>query len=61
MQHKGIIVQVLGPIVDVMFDDGKLPEINEALTVTLDGSRQVLEVELHVGGDTVRFIMLSPS
>ena len=40
MQHKGIIVQVLGPIVDVMFDDGKLPEINEALTVTLDGSRR---------------------
>lgn len=61
MQHKGIIVQVLGPIVDVMFDDGKLPEINEALTVTLDGSRQVMEVAQHVGGDTVRCIMLSPS
>ena len=61
MQHKGIIVQVLGPIVDVMFDDGKLPEINEALTVTLDGSRQVMEFAQHVGGDTVRCIMLSPS
>ena len=61
MQHKGIIVQVLGPIVDVMFDDGKLPEINEALTVTLDGSCQVMEVAQHVGGDTVRCIMLSPS
>lgn len=61
MQQKGIIVQVLGPIVDVMFDDGKLPEINEALTVTLDGTRQVMEVAQHVGGDTVRCIMLSPS
>ena len=33
MQNKGTIAQVLGPIVDVEFKDGKLPAINDALTV----------------------------
>ena len=61
MELKGTIVQVLGPVVDVQFDGGKLPEINEALTVELDGKKQVMEVSQHVGGDTVRCIMLSPS
>ncbi len=61
MELKGNIVQVLGPVVDVSFDGGKLPEINEALTVELGGKKQVMEVSQHVGGDTVRCIMLSPS
>ncbi len=61
MELKGNIVQVLGPVVDVSFDGGKLPEINEALTVEIDGKKQVMEVSQHVGGDTVRCIMLSPS
>lgn len=61
MELKGAVAQVLGPVVDVEFDGGKLPEINEALTVELDGKKQVMEVAQHVGGDTVRCIMLSPS
>ena len=51
----------MGPVVDVSFEGGKLPELKEALTVELNGSRQVMEVAQHVGGDTVRCIMLSPS
>ena len=35
MERKGAVAQVLGPVVDVVFPDGKLPEINEAMTVTL--------------------------
>ena len=61
MQNKGTIAQVLGPIVDVEFKDGKLPAINDALTVQLNGAEQVMEVAQHVGGNTVRCIMLSPS
>ena len=33
MQHKGVIAQVLGPVVDVQFDEGSLPQINEELVV----------------------------
>ena len=60
-ENKGKIAQVMGPVVDVSFEEGKLPELKEALTVELNGSRQVMEVAQHVGGDTVRCIMLSPS
>ena len=60
-QNKGTIVQVMGPVVDVAFTGGVLPEIREALEVRLDGRRQVMEVAQHVGGDTVRCITLSPS
>ena len=60
-ENKGTIVQVMGPVVDVAFTNGTLPEIKEALEVELDGKRQVMEVAQHVGGDTVRCIMLSPS
>ena len=59
--NKGTIVQVMGPVVDVAFPGGSLPELKEALEVELDGQRQVMEVAQHVGGDTVRCIMLSPS
>lgn len=33
MQHKGVIAQVLGPVVDVQFAEGCLPQINEELAV----------------------------
>ena len=61
MERKGTVAQVLGPVVDVAFPGGMLPEINEALTVPINGKNQVMEVAQHVGGDTVRCIMLSPS
>ena len=60
-ENKGTIVQVMGPVVDVAFDQGSLPQIKEALEVQLNGQRQVMEVAQHMGGDTVRCIMLSPS
>ena len=58
-EKQGTIVQVMGPVVDVAFDGGALPELKEALEVELDGRREVMEVAQHVGGDTVRCIMLS--
>ena len=47
---EGTVAQVLGPVVDVEFSEGSLPEINEALTVELDGKAQVMEVAQHIGG-----------
>jgi len=58
---NGKIVQVLGPVVDVEFDSGKLPMIKDALEVTRDGKRLVMEVASHVGNNIVRCIMLASS
>ena len=39
--NKGKIVQVMGPVVDVAFEDGNLPHIQDALTVMNNGKRCV--------------------
>ena len=58
--NYGKIVQVMGPVVDVKFDDG-LPKIKDALEVMLNGKKAVMQVAQHVGENTVRCIMLSAS
>ena len=59
--EKGKIVQILGPVVDVEFAEGRLPMVKEALTVSLDGKTRVLEVAGQLGNNTVRAIMLASS
>ena len=57
---KGRISQVIGPVVDVAFDNGSaLPTIYDALEVRKkDGTRVVLEVQAHVGENAVRAISM---
>ena len=57
----GKITRVSGPVVDVSFPDGTLPHLYEALAVSVDGERRVMEVSEHLGGREVRCIMLSVS
>ena len=59
--ERGIIAQISGPVVDVEIVSGELPRLREALTVEKDGVSRVMEVAQHVGRNTVRCIMLSPS
>ncbi|WP_059104129.1 F0F1 ATP synthase subunit beta [Shouchella shacheensis] len=61
----GRILQVTGPVVDVKFPTGQLPEINNSLTVDQKGAahnaadvRVTLEVALHLGNDTVRTVAM---
>ncbi len=60
MEH-GKIVQVLGPVVDVEFESGKLPMIRDALEVQMNGKRLVMEVSSHIGNNIVRCILLASS
>jgi len=57
---KGKISQVIGPVVDVAFEKGlELPNIYDALEVfKTDGTRVVLEVQAHVGENSVRTISM---
>lgn len=63
---KGQVLQVMGPVVDVKFPDGHLPEIYNALKVTYNAQSETevnidltLEVALHLGDDTVRTIAMA--
>ncbi|GAB3789423.1 F0F1 ATP synthase subunit beta [Virgibacillus kimchii] len=60
---KGQVTQVMGPVVDVKFEDGQLPEIYNALTVQVESdegtTELALEVALHLGDNTVRTIAMS--
>ncbi|MCS6985934.1 MAG: F0F1 ATP synthase subunit beta [Sphingomonadaceae bacterium] len=53
----GRVTQVIGPVVDVVFDT-ELPEILSALETEVDGRRLVLEVAQHIGENTVRTIAM---
>ena len=57
--NKGKLVQVIGPVIDVKFEN-ELPEIYNALEVYKeDGSKLVAEVYSHTGNDIVRAIAMS--
>jgi F-type H+-transporting ATPase subunit beta len=61
--NNGKVVQVIGPVVDVEFPDGKLPKILNALKVTNPGVSNVkdnltLEVAQHLGESTVRAVAM---
>ena len=49
----------MGPVVDVRFDEGNLPEINNALTVPIGEKTLTVEVAQHIGGNTVRCIAMA--
>jgi len=59
MAGVGKISQIKSVVIDVLFEDGHLPEIFNALELTRDdGSRLVLEVALHLGDSTIRAIAM---
>src|SRR5579875_1040937 len=64
--NTGRVVQIMGPVVDVKFDNGHLPEIYNALKINYKARNEsevdinlTLEVALHLGDDTVRTIAMS--
>ena len=61
MSNKGKIIQVMGPVVDVAFEDENLPAIRDALEVNNGDKKCVMEVAQHIGNHVVRCIMLAAS
>ncbi|MAR29871.1 MAG: F0F1 ATP synthase subunit beta [Candidatus Marinimicrobia bacterium] len=59
MSDMGKVTQVMGAVVDVSFEDGKLPNIMNALEIDRDNNEKlVLEVAQHLGEGTVRTIAM---
>ena len=60
-ENKGKVTQVIGAVLDIRFDEGNLPEINEAIRIpTGEGSELTVEVSQHLGDDTVRCFIREP-
>ncbi|MBO4284239.1 MAG: F0F1 ATP synthase subunit beta [Clostridia bacterium] len=58
-KHIGHVTQVIGPVVDVRFEDGELPALNHAIEIDRQGKRLVVEVSQHIGDGSVRCIAMS--
>ena len=56
---KGYVSQVMGPVVDVRFETGKLPAIFNALTIKIGERTLTVEVAQHIGDNIVRCIAMS--
>jgi F-type H+-transporting ATPase subunit beta len=58
---KGKVAQVIGTVVDVEFPPDELPALYNAIEVTTDSGKLVLEAQEHVGNNWVRCLALSPT
>lgn len=56
---KGIIQQIIGPVIDIKFDEEQMPNLLNAIHIEQDGKTIVAEVEQHIGADQARCIALS--
>ena len=59
MSNVGIITQVIGPVLDIRFPDGQLPELLNAITVAHNGGTLTVEVAQHIGDNIARCIAMS--
>ncbi len=57
--NKGLIHQIIGPVIDVKFDPEQMPELNNAIEIMLGDKKVVAEVAQHMGDDVVRCVALS--
>lgn len=55
----GHVLQVMGPVIDVKFDDGDIPLIKNAIEINVAGKRLVAEVAQHIGDRVVRCVAMS--
>ncbi len=58
-KNTGTVIQVMGPVLDIRFPDGKLPELLAAIEIPHAGGRIVAEVAQHIGDNVVRCIAMS--
>ncbi|HSR34308.1 MAG TPA: F0F1 ATP synthase subunit beta [Anaerolineae bacterium] len=55
---RGRVVQVMGPVVDIEFPGGDLPNIYDAVEIPRNGGRLVVEVQQHLGSEWVRCVAM---
>ena len=58
-KNIGIVTQVIGPVLDIKFNDGQLPELLNAIKINYNDKKIVLEVAQHIGDNVARCIAMS--
>ena len=58
-QNVGKVIQIIGPVLDIQFEKGKVPNLLNAIEITHEGKKVVCEVATQVGDDVVRCIAMS--
>ena len=57
--NKGRIVQVIGPVLDIKFEEGSLPNLLNAIVIDNHGKKLVAETAQHIGDDIIRCIAMA--
>ena len=57
--NVGSVIQVIGPVLDIKFENGNLPDLLNAIEIEKDDKKIVCEVAQHLGDDVVRCIAMS--
>ncbi len=59
-EKEGIITQIIGPVIDVEFKSGILPEINDSIEIIVDDNKKIVaEVQQHLGENRIRSVAMS--
>ncbi len=58
-QNIGKVIKVMGPVLDIRFPEGQLPDLMNAIEIDNHGARLVVEVAQHIGDDVVRAVAMS--
>ena len=58
-KNVGRVVQIIGPVLDIKFENGSLPPLLGAIEIEHEGTTVVSEVAMQLGDDTVRCIAMS--
>ena len=57
--NTGIVKRIIGPVIDIQFEDSEMPQLLDAIKIKMEDHVVVAEVAQHVGDSTVRCIALS--
>ncbi|MBQ5430763.1 MAG: F0F1 ATP synthase subunit beta [Lachnospiraceae bacterium] len=58
-ENIGKVIKVMGPVLDIRFQEGQLPDLMNAIQIDNGGERLIVEVAQHIGDDVVRCIAMS--
>ncbi len=58
-ENIGKVVQIIGPVLDIRFEEGHLPDLNNAIVINYEGRKITLEVAQHIGDSVARCIAMT--
>jgi len=56
--NKGVVCQIIGPVLDIQFPEGSLPPIYSAIKIPVDGTETIVEVQQLLGDNKVRAVSM---